>query len=259
MMSTRVRFARSTQAARRSLIVAAAVVAAAVGASGAAAQTTGQHPDFNGVWFPAGFGRRTPDPLPFTEQAQKLADQYAKDFEINDDPGRYCIWPGVPRSYWGAPFAVEIFHRPQDLTIFYEGYAMYRKIYMADANPPDPILPTAMGYSLAHWEGDTLVVETTHLKVYPYMNRFPTTSDARVTERWSIDEREVDGKPAKFLVADATVTDPKLYTEPVHIHGEVQYRPDLYILEYTCSNTLWEDYLKERGLTLPDIDALPMR
>jgi len=37
---------------------------------------------------------------------------------------------------------------------------MYRKIYMADHNPPKPVLPSAMGLSVAHWEDDTLVVET---------------------------------------------------------------------------------------------------
>jgi hypothetical protein len=29
------------------------------------------------------------------------------------------------------------------------------------------------------------------------------------------------------------------------------------LLEYTCTDTLWESYLLERGLTLPDVDALP--
>jgi hypothetical protein len=50
--------------------------------------------------------------------------------------------------------------------------------------------------------------------------------------------------------------DPKLYTEPVTIRAEAILRPDLNILEYTCSVSLWEDYLQQRGLTLPDVDSL---
>lgn len=245
--------------AGRSVCMSALLAAAFVAGGSASAQTSanGEHPDFNGVWFPAGRRSTEPDPLPFTPAAQALVEQYAADFETNDDPGRFCIWPGVPRSYWGAPFAVEIFHRPQDVTVYYEGYAMYRKIYMADHNPPEPILPTAMGHSVAHWEGDTLVIETTNLRVYPYMNRMPTTSEAHVSERWWIEQREEDGVVNKYLIAEAVLTDPKLYTEPVHIRGQVAYRPDLYVLEYGCSQTLWEEYLQERDLSLPDVDALP--
>jgi hypothetical protein len=50
--------------------------------------------------------------------------------------------------------------------------------------------------------------------------------------------------------------DPKVYTEPVTIVGQIRLEPDLYILEYTCTNTLWEEYLERRGLVLPDIDTL---
>jgi hypothetical protein len=243
--------------ARRLALAALAAPLLLLAEPSLAQRQSGAEPDFTGVWFPAGFGRRTPDPLPYTAAAQKLVDEYQEQFTLEDDPGRYCIWPGMPRAPWGAPFAIEIFHRDQDLTIYWEGYGMFRKIYMEDHNPPEAILPTAMGHSLAHWDGDTLVIETSHLKPYPYLSRFPTTSNAKVTERMHLTEREVDGEMKKFLVDDITVVDPQLYTEPVHIHAEAQYRPDLYILEYTCSVTLWEQYLEDRGLTLPDIDALP--
>ena len=31
----------------------------------------------------------------------------------------------------------------------------------------------------------------------------------------------------------------------------------MQLLEYTCTDALWDEYLTERGLTLPDMDALP--
>jgi hypothetical protein len=223
----------------------------------ALAQAPSGHPDFSGLYFPAGFGRRTPDPLPFTDDAKKLLEQYQREFTLDDDPGRFCIWPGMPRAPWGAPFSIEIFHRPQDVTIYWEGYGMYRKIYMADHNPPEALVPSAMGHSIAHWEGDTLVIETTDLKPYPYMTRLPTTSDAHVVERMRLEEREEQGEMRKYLVDEITLTDPKLYTEPVRIRAEAVLRPDLQLLEYTCTDTLWDNYLIERGLTLPDVDALP--
>jgi hypothetical protein len=128
---------------------------------------------------------------------------------------------------------------------------------MADHNPPEPILPSAMGHSVAHWEGDTLVIETTSLKPYPYMTRMATSSDAHVVERLHLEQRDVNGQPTKFLVNEVVLTDPKVYKEPIRIMATLQLRPDLQLLEYTCSDTLWDEYLNERGLTLPDMDALP--
>lgn len=53
---------------------------------------------------------------------------------------------------------------------------MYRKIYTADEDPPEPILHSAMGHSIARWEGETLVVETTHLRDD---DALPVPSEAR--------------------------------------------------------------------------------
>jgi hypothetical protein len=233
------------------------VLGAGFPAGPSTAQSSGDHPDLSGIYFPAGFARRTPNPLPFTPEAQQMADDYRAEFEAEDNPGRFCIWPGMPRAPWGAPFPLEVFQMDHEIAIYWEGYGMFRKIYMADHNPPDAILNTAMGHSLAHWEGDTLVVETTHLKAYPYFSSLPNTSNAHVSERIQLVPRTVNGKDTKFLVDDITLTDPQLYTEPVLLHAEAELRPDLFLLEYTCTDTIWENYLAEQGLTVPDVDSLP--
>ena len=61
----------------------------------------------------------------------------------------------------------------------------------------------------------------------------------------------------KFIVNELVLTDPKIYTTPIKITGTLRHRPDLQLLEYTCTDALWDEYLTERGLTLPDMDALP--
>ncbi len=250
-----------TPSMRRDLAIRALIVALAVAILGTQS-TFGQdggpaaHPDFSGLWFPAGFPR-IPRPLPLTDAAQPLAARYEKEFAIDDDAGRYCIWPGMPRSVWGAPFPIEIIQRPQDVTIYWEGYGMYRKIYMADHHPPPSVLPSAMGHSVGRWEGDTLVIETTDLRAYPYMRSLPTTSAAKLLERMRIDVRTGEKGARKYLVDDITLTDPKMYKIPIQIKAEAELRSDVQLLEYTCTDTLWDDYLQSRGLTLPDVDALP--
>jgi hypothetical protein len=231
----------------------------AVGATTVSAQTanTSARPDFSGLWFPAGT-RTTPQPLPWTDAAAKMRAEYEQSFELDDDPGRFCVWPGIPRALWGAGFSVEIHQEPSDLTVFWEGYGMYRKIYMTDHNPPQAILPSVMGHSIGRWEDDTLVVETTDLRPYPYMLRMATTSNAHVIERWRIEEKaDRDGEIRRFVVNEVTLTDPKMYKEPIRMTAQLVQRPGLQLLEYTCFDTIWDDYLKSRALTLPDVDALP--
>ena len=119
------------------------------------------------------------------------------------------------------------------------------------------MLPSAMGHSVAHWEGDTLVIETTNLKPVSVHDAPGDVVDAHVVERMRLEERDVDGQKVKFIVNELVLTDPKIYTTPIKITGTLRHRPDLQLLEYTCTDALWDEYLTERGLTLPDIDALP--
>lgn len=244
--------------ARRLTVGAVSLAALAfVDASGAAAHDLGGKPDFSGVYMPYGRTVQEPAELPFTQDAQKMREQYLKEFtEESDDPGLFCVPSGMPGAIWGAPFAIEIFHRDKDLTMYFEAYSQYRKIYMADHNPPGAFTSTRMGYSEASWDGDTLVVETDNLMAYPYFNRIPISSEARITERLHQEERTENGETFKVLVDELVLTDPKVYAEPIRIHAEARLRPDVYVIEYTCGDTLWGQYMDERGLEPPDIDSL---
>ena len=241
------------QSCIRNILLFLTVVA--VGTSTASAQKA-SIPDFSGLWMPRGFGKTTPNPLPYNKQAQQMHDQYIKNFTPDDDPGRFCIKPGLPRAIWGAPFPIEIHQTDRDITIFYEGYFMYRKIYLEGYKHPDPILKTRMGYSVGHWDGDALVVKTTYLREYPYMTRTPNSSSATTNERMYLKMHEQDGKQVKYLVDELTLNDPILYTEPVHVKGQIAWSPDTPIMEYSCSETIWDNYLKDHGLKPPDFNTI---
>jgi hypothetical protein len=211
--------------------------------------------DLNGLWFPAGGPGQQPRETPFNEFGQKTYDDYVARFNVDDDPGGFCVVPGLPRSIWGAPFPVEIQQNEKFITMFWEGYFQYRKIYMEGHPRPDPVLHTGMGYSVGHWEGDTLVVETSYLREYPYMRRLPNTDTATIVERISVaDVAGRDGVVAKTLINEMTLTDPRLYTQPVTVTGHLRWSPDTPIMEYSCSETLYEIYLQDRGLQLPDFN-----
>ena len=82
---------------------------------------------------------------------------------------------------------MEIIHRPEQITIIYELHNDARRLYIGDRNVPEADrLPGRNGYSAAHWEGDTLVVETTKLveqvdQRYPHSDRAQWSSDNLLT------------------------------------------------------------------------------
>ena len=149
--------------------------------------------------------------------------------------------PGVERCIeaWASPpmraFMYQLFHgfvqTPDTIAIVSEEAAPLRIIYLNGQSRPDA-LRTFEGHSIGHWEGDTLVVETTH---YSDVNPERATigrpmlisSEARVTERFTrTSETELNYQ--------FTVDDPKYYTEPWR--GEFSFiRDDSgHIYEYAC-------------------------
>ncbi len=209
--------------------------------------------DLNGLWFPAGGPGQSPRELPFNDYGQKLYDDYVAAFEIDDDPGGWCVSPGLPRSIWGAPFPIEIVQTENFINMFWEGYFQYRKIYMEGKPRPDPILNTGMGYSVGHWEGETLVVETSYLREDPYMRRLPNTDTATVVERFTVENRtSEDGITTRYITNQMTLTDDRLYTQPVTVTGSLKWSPETPIMEYSCSEGIYDQHLQEKGLQVPD-------
>lgn len=209
-----------------------------------------QHPDFSGLWMPSRGATFFPNPPPYTPWAKKLRDDFLAIYDVNlDDPRRFCVHPGMPSVMAGrAPFPLEVIQRDKDITMFFEGYYQYRKIYIDGYDRPEPILGTRMGYSVGHWEGDTLVVKTTYLKER-------TRGADILSDQAVIDERitmEKDGEGNKMLVSKMTLTDPGAYTKKIEMMGKWRWSPDTPIMEYVCSETIYEEHLErikaEKGI-----------
>jgi hypothetical protein len=123
-----------------------------------------------------------------------------------EDPWAKCFLPGIPHHLIGG-FTVM---RQTPEVIIMEGTGeSVRSIYM-DGRPhlPDRIR-LWMGDSLGHWEGDTLVIETTNFngKTWIVLGGDFTSADAKVTERMAV----VDANTINWT---ATVDDPKAFTRP---------------------------------------------
>ena len=206
----------------------------------------GSHPDFSGLYMPSrdfskvkGFPMKD---LPYTDWARHYYDEFTSMYDPDrDQPAFLCVPPGMPVSMaLAAPFPLEIIQRPHDITMFFEAYFQYRKIYLEGYDRPDPVLPTNMGYSVGHWDGDTLVVETTNLAERTQGTTI-ISDEARIEERMKL---ETDAKGNKSLVDHITLIDPKAYTRNIDMTGIWNWSPDTPILEYVCTNEIYQQYLE---------------
>jgi len=210
-------------------------------------------PDFTGVWTdyidpqqPAAAGVRPGAALelPLTPGARRQVDAYRKLVEpTGDTPGAYCLGPGMPSViFGGATYPMEIIHRPEQITTIYELHNDVRRLYLGSRNVPEPDrLPGRNGYSAAHWEGDTLVVETTKL-VEQVDQRYPHSDRAQVVERYQLTK---SARGERVLVIDMTMTDPVFYTRPVSGQKKWVEVPNGHLLPYDCAEEGWRKRLEQ--------------
>ena len=147
-----------------------------------------------------------------------------------DDPILRCVSDGLIRLNHG-PFAIEVAEREGRLYVLHEDLHEVRRIYLDGRGYPEGIddFGLAMGYSIGHWEGSTLVVESRGLKRTVWdAGGMPISAGARVTERWYLDDM---GQ----LNVEFRLIDPVNYHRPVEMHTVRRKRPDDgEIMEYSC-------------------------
>jgi hypothetical protein len=106
----------------------------------------------------------------------------------------------------------------------------------------DDLFPDRNGYSFGRWDGDKLIVETTHLKEAVDQTRYPHSDQAKIVEEYRLVTND-DG--SKILVANMTMTDPAFYTQPITAEKKWAYLPGVRLLPYECNEPTWESHLEQ--------------
>lgn len=185
-----------------------------------------------------------PEPYPFTEAGRRAHESYDS---LVDDPrqGDDCAPESMPSVVWAGVISnMRLSQYDDRLEFYYEHGGTLRVVYL-DAEPAAADTPnTPLGYSRGHWDGDVLVIETTHLDSgVIFTNRgFPISHDARLTERYS---RLGNGD----LKMELTVHDPANYTQPITFTRNWEWSPEEDALPWNCVSLGPRD-------GEPDIDAL---
>jgi hypothetical protein len=192
-------------------VALAAVLVAALGAT-PAALAAGAVPDLSGVWK-VKFERKP--------SGQALIDELPKDAVLIDDAGggelaagdyaglklkpsaleqiksynyedelkreNTCVAPSVA-FYMQAPFPMQI-HQGRDLIVLQmEYFDMFRVIHLNETKHPPADAPHfKSGHSIGHFEGDTLVVDTTNIESGTFMNNgFDHSEHMHLVERFRL-------------------------------------------------------------------------
>jgi hypothetical protein len=125
----------------------------------------------------------------------------------------------------------KIIQTPGVIVILYEAQGGVRQIFTDGRTlPPKDAQPWWYGYSVGHWEGDTLVVETTGFRddVWLDIDGSPLTETGKLTERF---RRPNYGT----LEIDVTVEDPSVYSKPFTVRVNQRIMPDTDLIEFICT------------------------
>jgi hypothetical protein len=201
--------------AKQFILTAAAGVVGAWASIGVSAGSASTPPDLTGVWMidnvqGTAVSLRTVDgsapPLSAEGQAVFSRNQerlQRHDFSVDLTRDR-CASPGMPRMMT-LPNAIEFFQRPYQLTMLFEWNHLYRLVNLRSEPRVGPY-PLAIGTSNGHWEGKTLVVDTTRITE----NTLLDSSGLPHSDQLSLNER-IRLLPNGRLEDVITVHDPKMF------------------------------------------------
>ncbi len=193
--------------------------------STARVQAYAKLPDWSGVWVGTGTlfdqsrGALNPntnpnarDYPPFKPEWEAAYTKFLTDVVRQGkftDPLSAAYPAGMPRMMT-LPYGFQFVVSPEMVWVVHE-HPDVRFIYTdGRAMPPaDELWPTFDGYSLGHWEGDTLVVQTVSLKGYVPVDRtgLALSGQAKLTERI----RKTSDTTMEDVI---TIEDPVSMTQP---------------------------------------------
>jgi hypothetical protein len=124
-----------------------------------------------------------------------------------DDPTAHCFPAGVPRSMY-VPTSFQIVQTSDSLVTLHERISWRIVSLNGRAHLPSTIR-LWQGDSVGHWEGDTLVVDTTNFNGKTWLNE----GGEIVSYAEHVVERFIPTAPDTIRY-EATITDPVVYSRP---------------------------------------------
>jgi hypothetical protein len=167
---------------------------------------------------------------PLTDRAKKLQEQQriarqrpARGPEDRSF-GERCITRGVPAIGAGYQSYFQVVQTRTAVMMMTEMFHDVRVVKLEDKPHPPAAVQNWMGDSRGHWEGNTLVIDTTNFK--------PLAFQAVSSEKLHVTER-ISRQDAETLRWEITIDDPDTWTKPWSMMIPLQ-RSAQPVYEYAC-------------------------
>ena len=186
--------------------------------------------DTGAAEFPSGeFGG-----LILTPEAKAHAETWRSEDDMTLD--RVCLPPSIVYAVQG-PFPFEVHQTPELIVFQYEYFDQTRLIFMDGRSAPEGLPHSKMGFSVGHWEGQDLVIETDHIAASTITNNgLDHTDDIRMVERYRLSE---DGSR---LLATQWFSDPAAIENNGARWIAWEKREGEHIYPYECDPTFALEY-----------------
>jgi hypothetical protein len=198
-----------------------------------APRTAAGKPDLSGLW------EKTNDkfynnvaaelkPGDVLPEADKLYQQRRMEFG-KDSMETRCVPMGI--AYTSTPYRYSRIVQTPSIVVILNSDLTYRQIFMDGRKLETDPNPTWMGYSVGHWDGDTLVIESKGFndKTWLDYDGHPHSEDLFVTERF---KRRDSG----HIDVAVTFNDPKNFAKPFTVPIVMDLMPDTEMIESVCEN-----------------------
>jgi hypothetical protein len=162
---------------------------------------------------------------PLTEKAKQAAARFNP---VEDTTTVGCTPKGMP-AIIRQPFPIEFVDRGDTIDLRMEEYDTLRTIHLRAGSGAE-VPRTPLGYSIGHWDGAALVVETTRLNE-PYLNNVgaPMGPAAKLVERFA---PSADGSRLNYALS---ITDPDSLTAPIEGKRSWVWRPNEHVMPFNCT------------------------
>ena len=152
--------------------------------------------------------------LVLTPEAAAHAEAWRSEDDMTID--RVCLPPSIVYAVQG-PFPFELFQTPELIVMKYEYFDQTRLIFMDGREAPENQPHSKMGFSVGHWDGKDLVIETDHIAASTITNNgLDHSDDVRMVERyrlsddgsqllatqWFSDPASIENNGARWIVWD---------------------------------------------------------
>ena len=178
-------------------------------------------------WVPPGQGVVEGDEIPYQPWAAQRKKENLEHW-MDRDPEIKCFQPGVPRAIY-MPHPFQIIQSQSKIMMIFQFANAERTVHLNKVEPYPNV--AFMGYSVGHWEGDTLVVDVSNFTDATWFDRAGNfhSEALHVVERYTPMGHDV-------IHYEATIEDPQVFTRSWKISMPLYRRlePNVQLMDFRC-------------------------